>query len=250
MTKINLSGLPLRKNCSVIFEFPSGILAFEKAAGILSHPNIVKSGKQLSSRSFLDAPFDHVGEFYYLENGSKIYLVHRLDSATSGVLLATTSLNASKELKNAFKQREVRKTYYAVVRSRSNPRLGVWKDSLIERKDAGKLKVVRGKGSVAITEAFLTRKPGGLFGFSMLKLIPKTGRTHQLRVQSAFRDLPIIGDRSYGDFSLNRKVARASKVDRLCLHAAEIECEIKIERKPIKIFAESPLPRSFGKLLS
>ncbi|MBP51742.1 MAG: hypothetical protein CMI27_01210 [Opitutae bacterium] len=250
MNENNSSGFPLQKNCSVLFEFPSGIVAFEKAAGTLSHPNIGKSEKQSSPRSFLNAPFDHDGEFYYLEDGSKIFLVHRLDSPTSGVLLATTNLDASKALKNAFKHREVRKTYYAIVRCRSNPRLGTWKDSLIERKNAGKLRVVRGKGSLAITDASLTRKPGGLYGLSMLKLIPKTGRTHQLRVQSAIRDLPIIGDRSYGDFSLNRKIARASKVDRLCLHAANIECEVIMEGKPIKIHAESPLPRSFGKLLS
>ena len=63
----------------------------------------------------------------------------------------------------------------------------------------------------------------------MLRMEPLTGRTHQLRVQCALRGIPIIGDKSYGDFSFNRKLSRASKTDRLCLHAAEIEFELKTE---------------------
>ena len=70
----------------------------------------------------------------------------------------------------------------------------------------------------------------------MLRLEPKTGRTHQLRVQCALRGMPIIGDKTYGDFNFNRKIARASKVDRLCLHAGEIEFSIKINNKKHKLY--------------
>jgi 23S rRNA-/tRNA-specific pseudouridylate synthase len=78
---------------------------------------------------------------------------------------------------------------------------------------------------------------------------PLTGRTHQLRVQCALRGIPIIGDKSYGDFSYNRKLSRASKTDRLCLHAAEIEFELKTNNSNRKISSDSPLPRAMGKLM-
>lgn len=245
----NSSRFPLHKNCSLLFDHPMGIYGFEKAPGVLSHPSDKRNERNPSSRSIINAAFDHAGECYSLADGSKLYLVHRLDSPTSGILLACTNFCAAKELKSAFEQRMVKKTYYAIVRSRVKPRLGIWKDSLLEKKDKGKIRVVKGRGSDAITEVSEVRKPGGLYGLSMLKLLPRTGRTHQLRVQTALRDLPIVGDRSYGDFSLNRKIAKASKVDRLCLHAAEIDCTVRIEGKKVRITVESSLPRSFGKLL-
>ena len=83
----------------------------------------------------------------------------------------------------------------------------------------------------------------------MLRLEPITGRTHQLRVQCALRGLSIVGDKSYGDFTFNRKIARASKIDRLCLHAAEISLKYNYENQTFDFWADSPLPRSMGKLL-
>jgi 23S rRNA-/tRNA-specific pseudouridylate synthase len=71
-----------------------------------------------------------------------------------------------------------------------------------------------------------------------------------LRVQCALRNFPIVGDRNYGNFSMNRKFARASKIDRLCLHATKVELDVQVDGKVIHFAAEAPLPRSFGKLLS
>ena len=110
-------------------------------------------------------------------------------------------------------------------------------------------RVTRGNGPTAITEVSVARDKQGLYGMTLLKLSPKTGRTHQLRVQSALRKIPIIGDRTYGDFTLNRKIARASKVDGLCLHAGEIELDLCWKGENIRFRSDSPL-RNFGRILA
>ena len=83
-----------------------------------------------------------------------------------------------------------------------------------------KVRVWKGTGSVALTQVFqFNEKEGGLYGFGhAAPSTPLTGRTHQLRVQCALRGITrSVGDKSYGDFSFNRKIARAAKVDRLML---------------------------------
>jgi 23S rRNA pseudouridine955/2504/2580 synthase len=86
-------------------------------------------------------------------------------------------------------------------------------------------------------------------GLAIIRLQPQTGRTHQLRVQCALRGISIVGDKNYGDFTFNRKIARATKVDRLCLHAGEIEFKLVVDGVTINFFADSPIPRSMGKLV-
>ena len=85
--------------------------------------------------------------------------------------------------------------------------------------------------SAAVTQVSIERrKRNSQYSIALLKLAPKTGRTHQLRVQSAIRKVPIIGDRTYGNFSLNRKIAKLSKENRLFLHASEISLDIKTKQ--------------------
>ena len=126
----------------------------------------------------------------------------------------------------------------------------MWKDNLKENRANGRIRVTRGNGPVAITRVSVERFSCGKHGLAMLKMEPLTGRTHQLRVQCAIRGIPIIGDKSYGDFAYNRKIAKSTKTDRLCLHASEIQLQLENKGEIKKIFAESPLPRAMIKLLT
>jgi len=86
---------------------------------------------------------------------------------------------------------------------------------------------------------------------ALLKLTPKTGRTHQLRVQCANRGMSIIGDRTYGDFSLNRKISVKNNIDRMLLHASELSFDLHDSQMPsISWSIESPIPRDFIRLFS
>jgi tRNA pseudouridine65 synthase len=248
--------IPLDRHCQVIAYDKSGIWAFEKASGVLTHPNSNKRRpEKRKARTLLNAPYLEEEEAYFWEdeNGdeNKIYLVHRLDSPTSGVILGASSRKLAESIKESFANRKVSKTYHAIVIPSHKPfKNAQWKDNLVEKRDQEKIRVSRGNGPIAITKAHMEREKTGLYGLSLLKLDPQTGRTHQLRVQCALRNLPILGDKNYGNFSMNRKFARASKVDRLCLHASKVELDVRIEGKLVHFTAEAPLPRSFGKLLS
>ena len=245
--------IPLDHHCSVIHYEPMGIRALEKAAGVLTHPN-KEGGKSKRPRTLLNAEYLQEEECYIwrTEGGDiqKLYLVHRLDSPTSGVILATSNSKTANIIKELFLNKEVLKTYFAVVRPKGAIKEGMWKDYLKEKREDGKIRVWKGNGSLALTRAFIERKRGGMYGLAMIRLEPQTGRTHQLRVQCALRGISIVGDKSYGDFTFNRKIARATKIERLCLHAGEIKFKMEIEGKTIDFFADSPIPRSLGKLLS
>ena len=179
----------------------------------------------------------------------KLYLVHRLDSPTSGVILASSNLRIADMIKELFLNKEIRKTYFAIVRPKGGIKEGLWKDYLKERREDGKIRVWKGNGSLALTKVSVERKRGGMNGLAIIRLEPQTGRTHQLRVQCALRGISIVGDKNYGDFTFNRKIARATKVDRLCLHAGEIEFKLVVDGVTINFFADSPIPRSMGKLV-
>jgi tRNA pseudouridine65 synthase len=83
---------------------------------------------------------------------------------------------------------------------------------------------------------------------SELELKPKTGKTHQLRLQCAGRGLPMVGDGTYGDFVWNREFAKLHKHKRLFLHALEVQ--VRLEYKNLEFRAIAPLPEAFSQILS
>jgi len=243
--------LPLIRGASLLEAHPAGLLALEKPAGVLSHPN--RRGER-KAKTLLRAEYDPSAECYEWTGDDgrerRLHLVHRLDSPTSGVILACLSDELAQIVRQAFAERKARKNYYALVREKAKGRDGLWKDKLEESRRGGKLRVLSGRGTEALTKASFERRRIGRLGLSLVRLRPITGRTHQLRVQCAVRGLPIVGDRTYGDFSFNRRASRSSGVDRLCLHASGIDVEVPHQGKTIFFSAESPVPRSFGKLMS
>lgn len=244
---------PLDKACKIIEYHPAGLWAIDKADGVLSHPN----RKGLNSRCILLCDFNFNEECYTWSDkegkSHRLFLLHRLDSATSGIILLSSDRELAIQVKKSFLQRKVEKTYFSVVDYKGKPVKPTWKDYLLKKSSDGQLRVISSKnGSVAITQASLERKKLSTLGtLALLKLIPKTGRTHQLRVQSALRKMPIIGDRTYGNFQLNRKLAKLSGCQRLFLHAAKIKVQFGLNEKRLNTWeVESPLPHSFEKILA
>lgn len=247
--------IPLAQNCSLIgVDDELKILAIEKGIGTLTHPNMSNPHKK-GQKALLHANYDFEQEAYYWDdpqgNHRKAFLVHRLDSHTSGIILITLRQETAKTVKSLFAHAEVKKKYLAVVHSKSKKHDGRWADRLIESKNKGKLRVRwSNSGHQAIAEMKTLKTSESSPNLSLIQLTPKTGRTHQLRVQCAKRKIPIIGDKTYGNFSANRIIERKYKLDRLCLHASEISLEIKLQNGDLKkLFFESPLPRSMGRIV-
>jgi tRNA pseudouridine65 synthase len=241
--------LPLGKGVRVLKVHPSGMIALEKPTGIMSTPNTSNDYK----KSLLNAKFEKKKEAYVWMGPDQekvyFYICHRLDSPTSGLLIGSTSATTAIAIKKAFQDKQVSKTYLAVVDGIPRKKNGVWKDSLSTQKASGGVRTRVGgpKGDMAET-VWSVRASLPSKRFSLLEMQPISGKTHQLRVQTSHRGFPILGDRTYGDFKLNAQIAREHKIRRLMLHALEIELQFQADDKEIRVKVATQAPDSFVQL--
>lgn len=158
------------------------------------------------------------------KKGEKPRLVHRLDRDTSGVLMIAKSRGAAQRLAEAFRARETKKTYWALVKA-SPPKLeGTIKSWLLKEQtpDGDRMAVVKhgAKGAVqAISNYRLVERIGQRMCW--MELEPYTGRTHQLRVHCLQMRCPIIGDPKYSDDDTNWDFPGGIQ-DKLHLHARKL----------------------------
>ncbi|HEY3754724.1 MAG TPA: RNA pseudouridine synthase [Opitutaceae bacterium] len=234
--------LPLGPGVAVISRDENGLAALNKPAGVLSIPN----GPSDEARSLIRGRYVERGEYFEWEGG-KLWLLNRLDSVTSGVILAAASAELAEVIRTQFKKREVEKTYQALVFGRPANRNEVWKDRIAVNKGGGKIRA--GEGNIPAESAMkLVRtwsQNRGLPNLALLQLEPHTGRSHQLRVQCARRRLPIVGDQTYGDFAMNRLFAKTTKTKRLMLHSLSTRVEYEFAGKTWQFRAEAALPAEF-----
>ncbi|MDH4173239.1 MAG: RluA family pseudouridine synthase [Betaproteobacteria bacterium] len=165
-------------------------------------------------------------------------LAHRLDRDTSGLLVIAKKRSALVELHRMLREGEAEKIYLALVK-------GAWAGGARELRErlhkyvtaGGERRVaVHGAGRSAVT---LVRPIALAEGCSLLELRLMTGRTHQIRVHLAHAGHPVLGDDKYGDFELNRALARHG-VKRLFLHARRLAFAHPLTRAPLRL--EAPLP--------
>lgn len=233
--------MQLADGVEVICISDSGLWAFNKPAGVLSHPN--KPGEE--ARSLIVAPYDMREEAFMTDEGP-FFLLHRLDGPTSGIILATPHAALARQVKDLIRARQVKKTYLAIVAGHPEKPKALWTDKLQKtfdresggvRGDGGRGGRAReiGGGAPAETQMTLIKTFTRPLDSALLELRPLTGRTHQLRIQSARRGTPIIGDGTYGDFKLNREL----KAKQLMLHARSFEIP------SLRFYAEAEAPKYF-----
>ena len=154
-------------------------------------------------------------------------IVHRLDMATSGVLLIAKTEFAYHRLQQAFLNHQIQKKYVAIISGKDIPEKGIISLPLLpDYLNRPRQMVNREQGKESITEYEILERIDG--SHLRIALYPKTGRTHQLRVHCAHQEglnAPILGDPLYG----NEKAAR------LHLHAEEITFEHPLTGKKITI---------------
>lgn len=215
-------------------------VVINKPAGVLSHAQGHLSGEATVATFLRDkladdlreekTSEDEAGEVTSAQSNQRAGIVHRLDRATSGVMIGAKNQAALSWLQKQFAQRRVKKTYVAIVRGRMDPEEAVI-DMPIERnpKAPATFRVgANGKSAMTHYKVIETSEH-----FSLVELRPTTGRTHQLRVHLAQVGHPIVGDPLYGDAQFG---------DRLFLHALSLE--ITTPNHERKIFT-APLPKEF-----
>lgn len=164
------------------------------------------------------------------EKFGEVFVVHRLDMATSGILMFAKNIDACKKLQRQFENREVSKKYIALL------------DGIVHEKSSGVISlpirpdynerpmqvVDYENGKVAVTKYEVVDIVDGK---TLVALYPQTGRTHQLRVHSAHQDglnCPIVGDSLYG-----------KSADRLYLHATKISFRHPITNETMTIHCDA-----------
>ena len=212
------------------------VLAVEKPSGHLSHPNRETEG---AGRCAFEGPYDEA-ERRFDSPAGPVWLVHRLDRGTSGVLLAALDETSAARCRASFEQGAVEKRYVALVAGLLPPQ-GLWKDALEETRARSAVRVKVRPGAPPNAESrFQVLASSRPLNLSLLDIGILTGRTHQIRVQAAFRNHPLLGDDVYGDFGLNHWARRELGLRRLFLHAASLALPHPATGRPLALTAPMP----------
>ncbi len=251
---MNVKSIPFSSGCEIIKFHQCGLIAINKKAGRTSHPNVKQS--KTEKPPMIRAKYNFAEECYsWLDESGraqKLYLINRLDSPTSGVILASFSKQVADLAKAQFKKKLVEKTYMAIVLGRVNPQSGVWTNKISTKNFGSFVRSNAGGGGdsrLASLKYSIVGKDENNANLTLLKLTPQTGLTHQLRVQCAMRAHPILGDASYGNFAFNKKMKSITQTSRLFLHCVYTSLKLSFAGESLEFSAEAPLPESFEKII-
>ncbi len=185
-------------------------------------------------------------------------LVHRLDKETSGLLMIAKKRSALLALQDALRERTADKRYLVLVAGQFEGAQKTVDVALVKRLNALGERFVRTSlrtGDVEDEEAdakpsktifrvkhrYTTQLDGREQPFTLLEAQIKTGRTHQIRVHLQHLGLPIVGDERYGDFELNKRIAKALKFKRMFLHAWRLSIAREAGQEPLRLEAKVPI---------
>lgn len=186
-----------------------------------------------------DEPLDeqvkkYIAKKYNKPNGAFLGVVHRLDRPVSGLILFAKTSKALERMNAIFKNREVRKTYFAVVKNKPAKPEGQLIHWLVKNPQKNLVTAHRREVPGSQRAELDYQLIGEVGGFFLLKVNPLTGRSHQIRVQLSSIDCPIVGDNKYG-------YPRGSRKGSICLHARKLEFIHPVQKEPITIFASLPV---------
>lgn len=232
----------LKKGGGGILLEDDAVLAMNKPAGLLVLP---------------DRYDNNLLNLYDLlkETFGTIFIVHRIDRETSGVVIFAKTAEAHAHLNTAFEKRQVEKKYRAIVAGASRADSDSINLPIIENEHGiRKMKVDRKKGKETRTDYTVIERFGG---YTLVEARPYTGRTHQIRVHLSAIGLPILADSLYGDgrgFFLStikrnyqRKGEEQPLLGRTALHAFSLLFSHPVTKENILI--ETPLPKDMKAVL-
>lgn len=232
-----------RKRLEVLWE-DEELAVVLKPAGLLAH-----RGEGSAEVTLSELAVALFGELPALQGEDRPGIVHRLDRETSGIVVLGKTEETLRELMRQFREREVRKIYRALVTG--EPRFDSdWIDSPIGRApkhpDRMSLLSLEDGGRTASTYYEVLER---FRGFASLKVMPKTGRTHQIRVHLTSIGLPVLGDRVYrgrrgSEVRLDESVAAPH---RQMLHAETLSFAHPTSGEAMCV--EAPMPEDFARVL-
>ncbi|QQS47019.1 MAG: RluA family pseudouridine synthase [Acidobacteriota bacterium] len=223
----------------IIFEDPS-LLIVNKPAGLLT--------VQLASKPDEPSLIDLVKHHLRSQHKKAVFVVHRIDRDTSGLVVIAKSPEAQRRLKEQFERREPQRIYLAVVHGHPSPPSGTWRDKLVWDKDELQQRTIRksadlGTAREAITHYRVVEK---LPDHALIEVRLETGKRNQIRIQAALHGHPLAGEKIYVD----REAVKGStqKIGRQALHAWKLSFKHPVDGRKMEFMVDPP--QDFQKLIN
>jgi 23S rRNA pseudouridine955/2504/2580 synthase len=216
------------------------LLAVSKPSGCASHP---------AARHHGDTLLDRVRAYLGVEPGHSFQpaLANRLDIETSGLVLIAKTRGAQSRLGRNLQKGKLRKGYLTLVGGWPQPPSGDVEVPLERRPDSRDLARhgaehprCQGRVQAAHTRYRTRERLGRVLQSALLEVEILTGRTHQIRRHLTLLGHPLAGDRRYGDPGFNRAMREVAGLQRMFLHAAQMELQHPATGEPLRL--EAPLP--------
>ena len=240
---------PQNISLDIIYE-DSSIIILNKPSGIVVHPGVGNL-----SGTLVNALLKYTNTLSSYGGIQRPGIVHRLDAFTSGIMVIAKTNKAHINLATQFKNRFVKKKYFAITWGSWEDDNGIINKPLIRKKKNHRLFSVGNTGKESITKYTVIKNHNYL---SCLNFFPKTGRTHQIRVHSSSMKRPIFGDVNYGGgeniingFQQNTKKLLSKILKNFNRHALHAESISFLHPKDMtKMKFEAPIPKSFINLIN
>lgn len=234
-------------NLKVLYE-DNHIIAVYKPAGFLTQ------GDRTGEPSLMDDVKEYLKEKYKKPGNVFLGLVHRLDKPVSGIVLFGKTSKGASRLSEQFRNHTIQKTYHAVVLGKPHESRGELKEKInkisffaegfTEKSDEELLQEIK-KATKTRTAELSWEIVKSNDKYSLIKILPKTGRFHQIRVQMSGLGHPIIGDSKYSPPGQNKQKLLPDQSIGLC--ATAISFKSATEDKIINL--EIPLPEPWNKYI-
>jgi 23S rRNA pseudouridine1911/1915/1917 synthase len=222
-----------------------------KAAGMMVHAGAGATEDERNRGTLVNALLHRFGELSGVGGELRPGIVHRLDKATSGLIVVAKNDEAHRKLAAQFARRVVKKTYIALVHGWVRQDRGTISSSISrDRVRRTRMTTKHSGGREAITHYAVEKRIDSKYGkFTLLKLRIDTGRTHQIRVHLASLRRPVVGDTLYGaPREMSAKNEAGISLPRNFLHAAALQ--LQHPRSGMALSFERPLPDELQRFLN
>jgi 23S rRNA pseudouridine1911/1915/1917 synthase len=253
-----LRAIPEEIALDIVYE-DDDLAIVNKPAGMMVHAGAGATDDARNRGTLVNALLHHFETLSGVGGDLRPGIVHRLDRATSGLMVVAKNDEAHRRLARQFSGREVHKTYLALVHGWPSQDRGTIQTAISRHSQKRTRMTTRGFGGRdAVTHYVVQRKIDSPYGkFALIEVKIETGRTHQIRVHMSSLGHPVVGDALYGapgELKSQSNKRRAAgmpatvALERNFLHSAALELTHPRTREPLK-FAR-PLPRELENLLA
>ncbi len=208
---------------NIIYE-DDDLLVINKPAGLTVHP-----APGHPSHTLVNALLSHFPALADVGDSLRPGIVHRLDKDTSGVMLVAKNRAAQLNLSDQFKAHSVSKAYLVLVKGRLTPEEGIIEAAIGRDPRNRKRMAVVAEGREARTEYRVVKYLGN---YTLLEVMPETGRTHQIRVHLSAIGFPVVGDKVYG--------VKSAHLSRQFMHASHLGFKSPSSGEYVEFTSELP----------